>query len=166
MKQNVEFQINDELYKKFKISILLSQDDPNDLIEVWMQKYIQAVFAKEAGIESKEEISDNNTINKIRKWALKTNVPHKLIKSFLQSYNPETGACKRIDMFDNFICKDKIEDEETYLKVKKQFTDNYSQMKSNSAHAHGNVFYDDGEYVYLVSDVKKEILKLKDKFLV
>ena len=67
-------------------------------------------------------------------------------------------------MLHNFLELEEIQDENTYLKLRKQFNDNYSQMKSNGAHAHGNIFYDDGENVYLVSEVKNEILKLEDKF--
>ena len=164
MKENIEFQISKALYVQFKAALVLCEDDPNALLEEWIQKYTHSAFSKAAGIETKEEVSDNNTINKIRKWATKNNIPHKLIKSFLKSRHPETGACNKRAMLNNFLELEEIQDENTYLKLRKQFNDNYSQMKSNGAHAHGNIFYDDGENVYLVSDVKNEILKLKDKF--
>ena len=144
----------------------MSGEDGNQLLEEWICKYIKMVFTKEAGIEMVLEPSDNNTVNKIRKWALKDNFPHKIIKVFLKCYNAETCSANKFDMLDQFLSSYEINDEETFLQLKKKFNDNYSQMKSSGAHAHGNVFYDDGKNFYLVEDVKRAIIDIKEKFLV
>ena len=87
MKEKIEFNINQLLITKFNIALQLSGEDGNQLLEEWISKYIKMVFTKEAGIEMVLESSDNNTVNKIRKWALKDNFPHKIIKVFLKCYN-------------------------------------------------------------------------------
>ena len=165
MSEKVEFIVNEQLCKKFKIALMLSGDDENKLAEEWIQKYVQRVFSKEAGVEVEEEVSQNNTINKIRKWANKNNIPHQIIKIFLLCYDESSQSAKKMDMIDKFIFMNSNDDIKQIESLRKKFNDNYSQMKSNGPHAHGNVFYDQGGNVYLVEDIKREIFKLKDNFL-
>lgn len=156
MKEKVEFLINEEINKKFKIALMLSGEDESELIEEWMEKYIQKTFAKEAGLEVKHEVSENKTINKIYKWVNKDNVPHKIIKAFLLNYNVANCSSNKDAMLESYIAMGGDE---------KKFKDNYSQMKSAGAHAHGVIFYDEGRNVYLDDQVKEIILKLKNDFL-
>lgn len=166
MKKEIEFIIDEQIEKKFKIALMLSGDDENKLLEGWVQKYIQMVFSKEAGVEVVEEQSDNNTINKIRKWVTKDNVPSKIIKAFLKCCDDSYISANKYDMMCKFVEMQLSEENpELIEQLRKKFNTNYPQMKSNGAHAHGKVFYDDGENVYLVEEIRDEILKLKEKFL-
>jgi hypothetical protein len=85
------------------------------------------------------------------------------VKDILQ--NIYMDVYKKMDMIDKFIFMNSNDDIKQIESLRKKFNDNYSQMKSNGPHAHGNVFYDQGGNVYLVEDIKREIFKLKDNFL-
>lgn len=161
MKEKLDFFVDVELVKKFKIALMLSNDNADELLEKWISNYNMSVFSKEAGIVNKSEpvIEENVSwlVNKVRKWANNASVPHKIIKSYLLCCDPETKVAER-EMMRFLFCKNENE-------PPKKFNDNLAQMMSKGKNAHGKVFDLYCDRICVVEEVRDEIFKLKEKFL-
>ena len=97
-------------------------------------------------------------IQRIPVWALKTEqYNHKIIKAYFAAIDIAGEAT--ITMMER-LCSEK-EHPELYVPT---FKNNYSQMKIDGAKSHGKVFEDDGENVWLWSEIKETLLKYKSNF--
>lgn len=82
---------------------------------------------------------------------------HKIIRAYFEAIGIAGQAT--IAMMQR-LCSDK-EHPELYVPT---FKNNYSQMKLDGPKSHGKVFEDDGENVWLWSEVEKTLMKYKTSF--
>jgi hypothetical protein len=91
-------------------------------------------------------------------WALKSNqYNHKIIKAYFMAVDIAGEAT--LTMMEG-LCSDK-EHPELYVPTLKN---NYSQMKLDGPKSHGKVFEDDGENVWIWSEVESVLMKYKSSF--
>ncbi len=117
-------------------------------------------FNPKTASRSPERINDyyGKAIGRIPIWALKPEqYNHKIIKAFFTAVDIAGSAT--IDMMER-LCSEK-EHPSLYVPT---FKNNYSQMKIDGAKSHGKVFEDDGENVWLWSEVEEILLKYKSSF--
>ena len=138
--KKIEFMIDEQLEKKFKSALILSEDIQDDLLKDWIEQYVQEVFNKELGIKLNIKKAENKLLNKIQKWAVNDNIPHKLIKSFLLNYDENANSAIKEEMIATFI---------SFGGDEKKFINNYAQMKSNGTNAHGKIFFDDRKNIFI-----------------
>jgi len=99
-----------------------------------------------------------NATQRIPVWALKPNqYNHKIIRAYFMAVEIDEKAT--ITMMEH-LCSD-IEHSELYVPT---FRNNYSQMKLEGPKSHGKVFEDDGENVWIWSEVEAVIMKYKNSF--
>ena len=118
-----------------------------------MKDYIISVFSKEIGVTEQQSntpvVEESKLVSKVRRWARNYCVPHDIIKAFLLTYDETIGGANKSAMFEVYLSLGGVE---------KKLINNYPQMKSNGANAHGKVFYDDRVNVFLEEEVKEEIM--------
>jgi hypothetical protein len=160
MKKKIELLIDEDVLSKFDVALKLSKEDINTVVENMMKDYIISVFSKEIGVTEQQSNSstteESKLLSKVRRWARNYCVPHDIIKAFLLTYDETLGGANKNAMFEVYLSMGGVE---------KKLNNNYPQMKSNGANAHGKVFYDDRITVFLEDEVKEEVMKLKDQFL-
>jgi len=166
--RNITFVINEDTYEKFSIAMNLTKDSENDAIEKCMKWYIAKVFEKASqeynpkALEKKVADASNDYYGKANQripiWALKPNqYNHKIIRAYFMAV--EIAGQATITMMES-LCSDK-EHPELYIPT---FKNNYSQMKLDGPKSHGKVFEDDGENVWLWSEIEDTLLKYKSSF--
>lgn len=91
-------------------------------------------------------------------WTLK---PEQYNHKIIIAYFEDIGiAGQAIIALMESLCSDK-EHSQLYVPT---FKNNYSQMKLDGAKSHGKVFEDDGENVWIWSEVEEKLLKYKSSF--
>jgi hypothetical protein len=167
MSKEISFQIDEDIYEKFLLAMSISKDTEEQAIEMCMRWYIAKTFERasheynpKTSSKSPEGINDyyGKAIGRIPTWALKPDqYNHKIIKAYFNAIDIAGSAT--IDMMER-LCSEK-EHPELYVPT---FKNNYSQMKIDGAKSHGKVFEDDGENVWLWSEVKEILQKHKSSF--
>lgn len=168
MVRNITISINEDIYEKFSLALNLTKDSENDAIETCMKWYIAKAFEKasqeynpKAPAKKAADLSNNyfgKATQRIPVWALKPNqYNHKIIRAYFMAVEIDGKAT--ITMMER-LCSD-IEHSELYVPT---FRNNYSQMKLDGPKSHGKVFEDDGENVWIWSEVEAVIMKYKNSF--
>ena len=97
-------------------------------------------------------------IQRIPVWALKpSQYNHKIIRAYFEAVDIAGEAT--LTMMER-LCSDK-DHPELYVPT---FRNNYSQMKIDGPKSHGKVFEDDGERVWIWSEVETVLLQNKNSF--
>lgn len=168
MVRNITFSIDEDIYEKFSLAMNLTKDSENDAIETCMKWYIAKAFEK-ASQEYNPKVTAKKTADasndyygkanqRIPVWALKPNqYNHKIIKAYFMA--SEIAGQATITMMER-LCSDK-EHPELYVPT---FKNNYSQMKLDGPKSHGKVFEDDGENVWIWSEVEDILMRHKRTF--
>lgn len=167
MSKAVSFLIDEDVYEKFCLAMSISKDSEEEAIEMCMRWYIAKTFEKASYEYNPKTISKPTEVNndyygkaiqRIPIWALKTEqYNHKIIKAYFSAVDIAGEAT--VTMMER-LCSEK-ENPELYVPT---FKNNYSQMKIDGAKSHGKVFEDDGENVWLWSEIKDTLLKYKSSF--
>ena len=155
MKKKIELLIDEDVLSKVDVALKLSKEDINRVVENMMKDYIISVFSKKIGATEQQSNSpdteESKLLSKVRRWARNYCVPHDIIKAFLLTYNETLGGANKNAMFELYLSMGGVE---------KKLNNNYPQMKSNGANAHGKVFYDDRITVFLEDEVKEEVMNM------
>lgn len=168
MDRNITVSINEDVYEKFCLAMKLTKDSENQAIETCLRWYIAKTFEKASqdynpkavARKTADESNDyyGKAIQRIPVWALKpTQYNHKIIRAYFEAVDIAGQAT--IAMMER-LCSDK-EYPELYVPT---FKNNYSQMKLDGPKSHGKVFEDDGENVWIWSEVKETLMKNKFSF--
>ncbi len=165
MDRKINFFIDEDVYEKFYLAMNLTKDSENDAIETCMKWYIAKTFEKASqdynpkavAKKTADESSDyyGKAIQRIPVWALKpTQYNHKINRAYFEAV-AATGSAT-IDAREH-LCRDK-----SVLKLYvPTFKNNYSHMKLDGSKSHGKVFEDDGDIVYIWSEVEDTLTKYK-----
>lgn len=167
MKKNVTFTVDADIYEKFCIALNLTEETQDDAAENCMRWYIAKTFEKASQTynpRTATKQSDENkdftgkAIQRIPVWALKPNqYNHKIIRAYFEAVDIAGEAT--LPMMER-LCSDK-EHPELYVPT---FRNNYSQMKLDGPKSHGKVFEDDGNRVWIWSEVEETLLQYKASF--
>lgn len=166
--KEIKFNIDADVYEKFCLALNLTNDSKEDAIEICMRSYIAKAFEKASQEYNPKVIAKQNSnseknfygkaISRIPVWALKPDqYNHKIIKAYFTSVNIAGSAT--ITMMER-LCGDK-EHPELYVPT---FKNNYSQMKLDGSKSHGKVFEDNGDEVWIWSEVETTLMKYKSSF--
>lgn len=168
MKKKVDFSVDVDIYDKFRLALNLTNDIENEALEICMkwyiartfekvsQEYNPKVFAKKTADESNDYFG--KAMQRIPFWALKPNqYNHKIIRAYFKAVDILGQAS--ISMMER-LCSDN-ENQELFVPT---FKNNYSQMKIDGPKSHGKVFEDDGENVWIWSEVEEALMKYKNSF--
>lgn len=170
MDRNITVSINEDVYEKFCLAMNLTKDSENHALETCMRWYIAKTFEKAsqdynpkaASRKTTDESNDyyGKAIQRIPVWALKpTQYNHKIIRAYFEAVDIAGQAT--ITMMEH-LCSDK-ERPELYVPT---FKNNYSQMKLDGPKSHGKVFEDDGENVWIWSEVEETLMKYETSFYI
>ena len=165
---NITISINEDIYEKFCLAMNLTKDTENVAIETCMRWYIAKTFEKASHVYNPKTAARQNedtnkdfygkAIQRIPIWAVKPNqYNHKIHPRLFQG-----SCCHRpcyIDMMER-LCSDE-NNLELYVPT---FKNNYSQMKLDGPKSHGKVFEDDGDSVWIWSEVEEVLMKYKTNF--
>ncbi len=165
MKKDVTFNIDSDVYEKYCLALTLSREEESDAIENYMRTYIAKSFervSQEYNPKVSKQISSGDFFGKAEQripiWALKPDqYNHKIIRAYFTAVDLAGEAT--ITMMER-LCSDKGHPE-LYVPT---FKNNYSQMKIDSSKSHGKVFEDNGNKVWIWSEVKNTLMKYKSSF--
>ena len=167
MSKEISFLIDEDVYEKFLLAMSISKDSEEQAIEMCMRWYIAKTFEKASHEYNPKTVSKSSegandyygkAIGRIPIWALKPDqYNHKIIRAYFTALDIAGSAT--ITMMER-LCSEK-EHPELYVPT---FKNNYSQMKIDGAKSHGKVFEDDGENVWLWSEIEDTLLKYKLSF--
>lgn len=168
MSKSISFVIDEDVYEKFLLAMNITKDSESDAIEMCMRWYITKTFEKVSQEYNPKLIAkrtldgDNDFLGKANQriplWALKSNqYNHKIIKAYFTAV--EIAGQATITMMER-LCSDK-EHPELYVPT---FRNNYSQLKIDGPKSHGRVFEDDGENVWIWSEIEDTLMKYKSSF--
>ena len=168
MVRNITISINEDIYEKFCLAMNLTKDTENTAIETCMRWYIAKTFEKASQVYNPKTVARQNedtnkdfygkAIQRIPIWAVKPNqYNHKIIRAYFKAV-AATGRAT-IDMMER-LCSDE-NNLELYVPT---FKNNYSQMKLDGPKSHGKVFEDDGDSVWIWSEVEEVLMKYKTNF--
>lgn len=170
MKEEIKITVDKDVYEKFCISLNLSNDTKEKVIENYMRCYIVKTFQNVSQTYNPKIIAKQNNytnkdfygkaIKRIPIWAVKTGqYNHKIIKAYFTAVDIAGKAT--IDMME-CLCSDK-EHPELYVPT---FRNNYSQMKLDGPKSHGKVFEDNGYEVWIWDEVKDILMQYKASFYI
>ena len=167
MSKKVSFFIDEDVYEKFLLAMDISKESEEEAIEMCMRWYIAKTFEKASHeykpkklSKSAEGVNDyyGKALGRIPIWALKPEqYNHKIIRAYFTALDIAGSAT--ISMIEQ-LCSEK-DYPQLYVPT---FKNNYSQMKIDGAKSHGKVFEDDGENVWLWSEIEDTLLKYKSSF--
>ncbi|NLI65066.1 MAG: hypothetical protein GX367_10070 [Bacteroidales bacterium] len=167
MDKKISFSIDEDVYEKFLLATNISKDTEEQAIEMCMRWYIAKTFERasheynpKTTLKSASGSDDyyGKAIGRIPTWALKPEqYNHKIIKAYFTAV--DIAGTATINMMEQ-LCSDRNH-QELYVPT---FKNNYSQMKIDGAKSHGKVFEDDGENVWIWSEVKDTLEKYKLSF--
>ncbi|XMB66633.1 hypothetical protein RI065_10060 [Mycoplasmatota bacterium zrk1] len=170
MNKEVTINIDSDVYEKFCLSLSLTNDTKEEAIETCMRWYIVKTFSKasqeyipKTTAKQNSDVSKDfyaKAIQRIPVWAVKPGqYNHKIIKAYFRAVDIAGKAT--IVMMER-LCSDK-EHPELYVPT---FKTNYSQMKLDGPKSHGKIFEDNGEEVWIWSEVDETLMKYKTSFYI
>lgn len=166
MDKKISFSVDADVYEKFCIALSLTNETEDAAIENCIRWYIAKAFERTSQeyhpntVNRTAESKDyyGKAIQRIPLWSLKPNqYNHKIIRAYFKAVNIAGEAT--LSMMER-LCSDK-EHPELYVPT---FKNNYSQMKIDGPKSHGKVFEDDGERVWIWSEVETVLLQYKNSF--
>lgn len=168
MDKSVTFSVDADVYEKFCIALNLTKETQDTVVESCLRWYITKTFEKASQAYNKKTVArQNEDINKdfygkanqrIPVWAVKPNqYNHKIIRAYFTAVDIAGKAT--IAMMEQ-LCSDK-EHLDLYVPT---FKNNYSQMKLDGPKSHGKVFEDNGDEVWIWSEVEITLIKYKASF--
>ena len=166
MDKKIGFSVNSDVYEKFCLALSLTNEREDAAIETCMRWYIAKTFEKasrEYHPKTVNRTADRKdyygkAIQRIPLWSLKpTQYNHKIIRAYFEAVDIAGEAT--LSMMER-LCSDK-EHPELYVPT---FKNNYSQMKIDGPKSNGKVFEDDGERVWIWSEVETVLLQYKNSF--
>lgn len=166
MVKDINLTIDADVYEKFCLALNLTGEEEQQAMETCMRWYIAKTFEKASQAYNPKTVNKANdnkdyfgkALNRIPVWALKpTQYNHKIIRAYFEAMDIAGEAT--ISMMER-LCSDK-EHPELYVPT---FKNNYFQMKLDGPKSHGKVFEDDGENVWIWSEVETVLLQYKDSF--
>lgn len=165
MNKKLQINIDADIYEKFCLALNLTNENQDEAMETCMRWYIAKSFEKASQTytprsskhtESKDYYG--KAINKIPVWSLKpSQYNHKIIRAYFEAVDIAGEAT--LTMMER-LCSDKSHPE-LYVPT---FKNNYSQMKLDGPKSHGKVFEDDGERVWIWSEVESVLLQYEKSF--
>lgn len=166
--KEIRLNIESDVYEKFCLALKLTNESEEVAIENCMRSYIAKAFEKISQeynpkmVEKQSKVKTKDfygkALNRIPVWALKPKqYNHKIIKAYFTSVNIAGKAT--ITMMER-LCGNK-DCPELYVPT---FKNNYSQMKLDGPKSHGKVFEDDGNEVWIWSEVKCMLMQYKNSF--
>ena len=169
MIKEIPIFVDSDVYDKFCIALQLANEDEAEVIENCMRSYIKKTFDKisqeySPNREHKSDVDGEKSfyckaLQRIPVWALKPNqYNHKIIRAFFEA-EEATGEVHISTM--EMLCGNK-ERSELYVPT---FRNNYAQMKIDGSKSHGKVFEDDGNRVWIWSEVEEVLRRHKDSFM-
>lgn len=166
MPKEVSFTLDSDVYEKFTMALQLSGESEEDVLENCVKSYIAKIFgaiSQEYSAEKTKQTGNGNytkkAIQRIPAWSAKPNQNnHKIIKAFFTA-EAEDGIVTLDAM--GKLCGDK-EHSDFFVS---NFKNNYAQMKLDGPKTYGKVFEDDGERVWIWSEVEEVLRKYQDAFL-
>ena len=166
MKKDVTFNIDSDVYEKYCLALSLTREEKNDAIETYMRTYIAKSFervSQEYYPKTSKTISREDFFGKAEQripiWALKPDqYNHKIIRAYFTAVDMAGEAT--ITIMEQ-LCSDKNNNPELYVPT---FKNNYSQMKIDGSKSHGKVFEDNGEKVWIWSEIENTLMKYKSRF--
>ena len=144
----------------------LTNESENVAIETCMRWYIAKSFEKVSQEYNPKAANRANeskdyygkAIQRIPIWSLKpTQYNHKIIRAYFEAVDIAGEAT--LTMMER-LCSDKNHSD-LYVPT---FKNNYSPMKIDGPKSHGKVFEDDGERVWIWSEVETVLLQYKNSF--
>lgn len=111
----------------------------------WEEKgIVKAEFTVHGDMQTKEYFPK---IGRIKKWAEKKDqINNKIISTYLKL--SQEKECISLEELRTSCCE---------VMTTKQFSENYASMKTDAGNAHGRVFYERGEDVFVYPQIKCEI---------
>ena len=120
------------------------------------QAYNPKVVVKQINESAKEYFG--KALNRIPVWALRPDqYNHKIIRAYFTAI--DIAGTATVPMMER-LCNDR-EHMELYVPT---FKNNYSQMKIDGPKSHGKVFEDNGNEVWIWSEIKDMLMKYKSSF--
>ena len=166
MDKKISFSVDSDVYEKFCLALSLTNETEESAIETCIRWYIAKAFERASQeyhpntVNRTAESKDyyGKAIQRIPLWSLKpTQYNHKIIRAYFEAVDIAGEAT--LSMMER-LCSDK-EHPELYVPT---FKNNYSQMKIDGPKSHGKVFEDDGERVWIWSEVETVLLQYKSNF--
>lgn len=166
MEKKICFAVDSDIYEKFCLALNLTNESENVAIETCMRWYIAKSFEKASHEYNPKAANRANeskdyygkAIQRIPIWSLKpTQYNHKIIRAYFEAVDIAGEAT--LTMMER-LCSDK-DHPDLYVPT---FKNNYSQMKIDGPKSHGKVFEDDGERVWIWSEVETVLLQYKNSF--
>lgn len=166
MQREVSFALDSDVYEKFTMALQLSGESAGGVLEECVKSYIAKIFgaiSKEYSAEKIKQIEDSDytkkAIQRIPAWSAKPNQNnHKIIKAFFTA--EAVDGTVTLDAMEK-LCSDR-EHSDFFVS---NFKNNYAQMKLDAPKTYGKVFEDDGEKVWIWSEVEEVLRKYRDAFL-
>lgn len=165
MKKNVSYNISKEILEKFEIALTISKENASDTIEKCMCSYISKVFGDVSKDFNPNYIKKPNeksyymkALHRIPIWAVKPNQNnHKIICAYFKTQKKYGNVT--LSTLEK-MCSDK-EQLDVYVPT---FKINFYNMKIDGEKSHGKVFEDDGNNVWIWSEIEPTLMKYKDYF--
>lgn len=163
------FDIDEDIYKKFMLAVQLSNENENEVIERLLSEYASSTFTRAAkSLTVKKEATQSEyidnidfgkAIRKIPTWAFKPSQNnHRLIKAFLL-IQEEQGKVPLKELI--LRCTDKDNYPDTYVS---DFKGNFAQMKTDAGNSHGKVFVVENDEVQIWSEVEAILNEYAERF--
>lgn len=166
MEKNVSFLIDSDVYEKFCVALQLTHEEENAAMDNCMRWYIAEAFHRASRDCHPRKINKScenkdyygKAIQRIPVWSMRTNqYNHKIIRAYFEAVDIAGEAT--LTMMER-LCSDK-DHPELYVPT---FKNNYAQMKIDGPKSHGKVFEDDGESVWIWSEVEPVLQQYKNSF--
>lgn len=168
VEKKITLTIDADIYEKFRLALNLTDDTEGQAIETCLRWYIAETFERASQAYNPKTIAKQNgdvakdfygkATQRIPVWALKPEqYNHKIIKAYFTAVDIAGHAS--IALMER-LCSDK-EHPELYVPT---FKNNYSQMKLDGPKSHGKVFEDNGDEVWIWSEVEDTIMQHKSSF--
>ena len=166
----ISISTDEKIYKDFEMALQLNSETKDEVINTMIRDYISRTFSRIASSYKMEnsfnsDIVGNNASEKATRkmhlWAKKTTqVPHKIIRAFLQL--KKENDIVTYDML-AARCNDQLNHPDVYVPT---FSSNFTQMKFDSEKSHGKVFeLDDNNVVSLWNKIEPCIEQYKKAFI-
>lgn len=156
-----EVECPDELYRQFKASLLLQNDDESEIILELIRGYVtkSLKISYESSLSTMLEEhnkEENKAIQRIPLWAQRPEqINHRIIQCYLVCSSDV--ICSKSAMKHFFV--------EAGYGSEWQFDSNFSSMCTNAGQAHGKVFETDGDTVELCNEVAATVNEYRESFL-
>lgn len=167
MRKEVLVSVDGDLYDKFTLACGLTGEGVEQALDTCFRSYIARAIERERAEEPAPRRGRGHgggqddwgkALQRIPLWASRPNqYNHKIIRAYFLA-EERTGQASLSAM--EGLCSNP-EDPTCYVPT---FRSNYASMKLDSGNAHGKVFEDDGDRVWLWEEVRDTLLAYRDSF--